>query len=191
MCIALLLLVQAFLLLQPTHTPSQKKAGTSAHFIIIMLTNVALTVGFAVIQYNKVKHNGEHFKSLHAYLGLTTYLVVQFQVLFGILQYFFPGLCFRRAEDAKALYKYHRITGYAVLLLFLATVVSATKTDFIKPSTFAFPWVLGASVALVLTIAAGIRPKKMSFRRQQQQQPQPQHATDDDDPGRPDSTRLA
>lgn len=134
-----------------------------------MFTNVLFSLGFLVIEVNKIRHSGKHFKSLHAVLGTITYLVLQLQLLLGVVQYFFPRIIFRKAEDGKKLYKYHRLVGYAVVLLLLATVVTATKTDFIKPAHFAFPWVLAASAALLVAIAAGIRPKKMSFRQQPQQ----------------------
>jgi uncharacterized membrane-anchored protein len=75
-----------------------------------------------VIEYNKISHNGTHFVSPHAILGLITYILTALQAVVGITQYFVPQL-YGGEANAKKLYKYHRVGGYVILLAMLATVV--------------------------------------------------------------------
>src|SRR3954462_9635343 len=54
----LLFLTQGILILQPTHTPQQKRQGTITHFTINNIGLDALIAGLVVIEYNKIAHNG-------------------------------------------------------------------------------------------------------------------------------------
>ncbi|KAA8575498.1 hypothetical protein EYC84_004651 [Monilinia fructicola] len=125
----LLVLTQGILILQPTHTPTQKHQGTLTHAGINALSGGLLVAGLVVIEVNKFAHNGTHFVSAHAILGLITYVLLLVQSLVGFTQYYTPSL-YGDISTAKSIYKYHRLSGYIVLLLFLATVSAATWTDF-------------------------------------------------------------
>ena len=63
---ALLVLTQGILILQPTHTATQKRQGTIAHAGINALSSSLLIAGLVVIEVNKFAHNGTHFESAHA-----------------------------------------------------------------------------------------------------------------------------
>ncbi|KAI4931267.1 hypothetical protein J4E85_003857 [Alternaria conjuncta] len=78
-----LLAIQAALVLQPTHTPEQKRAGTLAHFLFHALGASALTAGLIIIEMNKAGPGHEHFESAHARLGLTFYILVYIQAIRG------------------------------------------------------------------------------------------------------------
>ncbi|KAL3428202.1 cytochrome b561 [Phlyctema vagabunda] len=160
---ALLFLVQSILILQPTHTPGQKRQGTIAHFTLNNLTLDSLIAGLVVIEYNKFAHNGTHFVSPHAILGLITYIFLAIQALVGITAYFLPQL-YGSVDKAKSLYKYHRISGYLILVLMLATIAAATQTDFNKNAIHIRLWaVLVSSVLLLVGILPRIKKQKLGL----------------------------
>jgi hypothetical protein len=127
----LLVLTESILILQPTHTQAQKRKGTIIHFT---LNNLALDLLFAaliLIEYNKIKGGSQHFHSIHGILGSITYIFLAVQALVGFTAYFVPKL-YGGEDNAKSLYKWHRLSGYILLVLLLATVAAATQTDFNK-----------------------------------------------------------
>ncbi|KAG8528177.1 uncharacterized protein KY384_007094 [Bacidia gigantensis] len=127
----LLLTTQAILLLQPTHTPKQKRDGANVHGILNSLSVLTLIAALAVIEANKYKGGMAHLYSPHAILGLITYILFFLQAIVGITQYWFPSL-YGGEDNAKALYKYHRASGYVLILLSLIVVALATQTSFNK-----------------------------------------------------------
>ena len=122
-------LVQAILILQPTWTSAEKAIGQRAHASLNLLSFLLFTAGIAIIETNKIKNNGVHFHSVHGYLGVITGAVLLLQYTFGFLMWGVPGV-FGGAENAKALWKYHRISGYTLFPLLLATVITAVDTDY-------------------------------------------------------------
>lgn len=116
-----------------------------------------------MIEYNKFAHNGTHFESPHAILGLITYILTIIQAVVGITQYFVPQL-YGGVENAKKLYKYHRVGGYVILLTMLATVAAATQTDFNKNVLQIQLWaVIVAAVILLIGIVPRIRMHKFGW----------------------------
>lgn len=160
---AALFLIQGILVLQPTHTAKQKKDGTYTH---AALNDVALAIaiaGLVIIEYNKISHGGTHFVSSHAILGLVTYILLAIQAFVGITQYFTPGLYGGEAK-AKKLYKYHRVSGYVILVLMLATICAATQTDFNKNVLQMQLWaVVVASVIVVVGVFARVKKNKFGW----------------------------
>ena len=69
------------------------------------------------------------FTSAHGRLGLITYIVFVLQALVGLTQLWFPRL-YGSVDNAKAIYKYHRASGYLLVVFSLATVAAATQTGF-------------------------------------------------------------
>lgn len=127
----LLVLTQAILILQPTHTSTQKRSGTISHFVLNNLALDLLIAGLIVIEYNKIRGGTHHFESPHGILGLITYIFLAIQALVGFTAYFVPKL-YGGEDKAKSLYKWHRLSGYVLLVLMLATVTAATQTDYNK-----------------------------------------------------------
>ncbi|TAQ86236.1 hypothetical protein B7494_g5447 [Chlorociboria aeruginascens] len=158
---ALLVLVQGILILQPTHTATQKRQGTLTHFTLVNLAIDALIAGLVIIEYNKIAHNGIHFVSPHAILGLITYIFLLIQALVGFTTYFFPRL-YGSVDKAKSLYKWHRLSGYVILVLILATVTAATKTDYNIQTLDIKIWAVLISAVLIL-IGVFPRIKKQKF----------------------------
>ena len=145
----ILVLTQSILILQPTHTIKQKKQGTLSHFVLNSFGVDLLAAGLIVIEYNKFSHQGTHFVSAHAILGLITYILLAIQTLVGFTQYYVPRL-YGGVEKAKAVYKWHRLSGYVILTLSLATIAAATQTDFNKNVLHIKLWAILLSATLVL-----------------------------------------
>lgn len=69
--------------------------------------------------------------------------------------YFVPVL-YGGEDNAKKIWKYHRASGYLVLVLLLATVAAATQTDYNKFVLHIKLWAV--LVASILTLA-GVVPR--------------------------------
>ncbi|KAG9694041.1 hypothetical protein KCU95_g3174, partial [Aureobasidium melanogenum] len=152
---AILLFTQGVLILQPTHTQKQKKHGTWAHAGLNDLALACGIAGLVVIEYNKISHNGTHFVSPHAIMGLITYILILIQALVGFTQYFVPQI-YGGEENAKKLYKYHRVSGYIIFLMLLATVAAATQTGYNKNVLGIKLWAVLVAAAITLT---GVLPR--------------------------------
>lgn len=97
------------------------------HFILNNVALAAMVAAFIIIEYNKFDHGTVHFESIHGKLGLITYILLFIQALVGVTQYFLPRL-YGGKDQAKAIYKWHRLSGYVILTMMLATVCAATQT---------------------------------------------------------------
>ncbi|KAG7004872.1 hypothetical protein G7Y79_00023g054560 [Physcia stellaris] len=159
----ILLTTQAILVLQPTHTPKQKRTGTNIHAILNGTSVLTLLAGLIVIEYNKISHGGTHFESPHAIFGLITYIVFAIQAIVGITQYYFPSL-YGGIDNAKAVWKYHRMSGYVLLVLSFATVAAATETAFGKNTLELKLWaVIVASVVTLIGVLPRIKKQKLGL----------------------------
>ena len=145
----ILLATKAILVLQPTHTPSQKNLGTLVHATLNSFAFDALIAGLIIIEVNKFGHGGTHIESPHANLGLITNILVFIQVTVGITQLYVTWK-YGGVENAKRIYKWHRISGYIVLLMMLATVSAATQTDYNKDVLHIRLWTILLPAVLVL-----------------------------------------
>lgn len=159
----LLFITQAILVLQPTSTQKQKIAGAYTHSALNNIGVLLLIAGLVVIEYNKIKSNGKHFYSLHGRLGLVTYCLFAFQALVGLTVFFTPKL-YGSVANAKSLYKYHRMSGYLVLILGFATVAAATTTTFNKQTLHIQLWaVIVAALITLVGIVPRIKKTKLGF----------------------------
>jgi len=160
---AILLLTESILVLQPTHTATQKKSGTITHFALNQLALDALIAAFIIIEYNKFDHGAVHFTSVHGVLGLVTYILLLIQALVGFTAYFVPKL-YGGEDKAKSLYKWHRLSGYIVLILTLATVCAATQTDTGRDFLHLRLWaVLVSSVLILIGIIPRVKKQKFGL----------------------------
>ena len=67
-------------------------------------------------------------------------------------------------ENGKKIYKYHRMNGYLILLLSLATICAATQTGFNKSALHIQLWaVIVASVLVVAGIVPRMKKQKFGF----------------------------
>jgi len=158
---AILFLTESVLILQPTHTASQKRQGTLVHFFTNMVAIDLMIAAFVIIEYNKFSHDAVHFDSVHGKLGLTTYILLLIQSTVGFTQYFTPQL-YGGVDNANSIYKWHRLSGYVILTMMLATVCAATQTETGMITLDIKLWAVLVSSVLVLV---GVLPriKKQKF----------------------------
>lgn len=158
----LVLITQAILILQPTHTAHQKILGTHIHFVLNLLGVSCLLAGLTIIEINKGDH--PRFTSIHSRMGLVTYILIFLQALVGFVQFYIPKTVFGSVDTGKMIYKYHRMSGYAVLLLSLATVCAATQTEFNLTTIHIQLWaVIVAGVLVVAGVGSRIKKQKLGF----------------------------
>ncbi|KAF2257767.1 hypothetical protein CC78DRAFT_538282 [Lojkania enalia] len=161
----LLLVTQSQLILQPTHTPRQKRMGTIIHSTLNLLATLSLTAGFIVIEINKRPPGHDHFVSPHAFLGLIFYILIYLQAIVGFTMYLVPQL-YGGIEKAKSVWKYHRLSGYVVSLIGLATVCAATWTDYSLGFLYIQHWaVIVASVLVIMGVWPRIRLAKFGIKK--------------------------
>ena len=85
------------------------------------------------------------------------------QAFVGFTQYFVPQL-YGGESNAKKLYKYHRVSGYVILVLALATIIASTKTTFNTGVLHMQVWAVAvASVITALGVGARIKKHKLGF----------------------------
>ncbi|RYN62953.1 hypothetical protein AA0118_g5086 [Alternaria tenuissima] len=162
-----LLAIQAALVLQPTHTPEQKRSGTIAHFLFHAVGASALTAGLIIIEMNKAGPGHAHFESAHARLGLTFYILVYIQAIVGFTQYYVPQL-YGSVDNAKSVYKYHRMAGYVIAVLGLATICAATWTTYNLNVGGIQHWaVIVASVLVLVGVVPRIRLSKFGIKTEE------------------------
>ena len=77
---ALIMVTNALLLLQPTHTPEQKRVGAVMHGLLNSLALASFTAAVIIIIYNKAAHEADHFTTAHGGIGLITYILLVIQV---------------------------------------------------------------------------------------------------------------
>ncbi|KAJ5132839.1 Cytochrome b561 eukaryote [Penicillium atrosanguineum] len=158
----LLLQIQAALILQPTTTPQQKLRGTRVHYSIQLVSIICFLAAFTVIEVNKGDH--PHFASPHGILGLLTVIFIVLQALVGVVQFFLSATVLGSVENGKRIYKYHRWTGYILLLLESTTVVAATRTSY-NLAVIGIPtWAVFIALLVTLSgIGARVKPHKLGL----------------------------
>ncbi|KAI1328616.1 eukaryotic cytochrome b561-domain-containing protein [Xylariaceae sp. FL0255] len=153
--LGVLVLLQSILVLQPTHTGSQKQVGQKIHAGLNLLAFATFIVGVVVIEVNKFKSNGPHFHSVHGYLGVITSIWILVQYLVGFTMFGIPAL-YGGEANAKKIWKYHRMSGYVLLLLMMATVTSAVETDYNKNVLGLKLW---AMIVIFVIMILGVYPR--------------------------------
>jgi len=160
---AIVFAIQAVLILQPTHSPEQKRLGTYYHAGFWTIALGAFYASLIVIEVHKANNGLGHFESSHAILGVITYVLFFIQAFVGVTQYFFPGL-YGGVDNAKSLYKYHRVSGYVILTLTIVNVVLAAETYYAGKILGLKLW---ATILGVVLVAVGLVPRikkqKMKF----------------------------
>lgn len=131
---------------------------------MFLTANLLFIAGLTIVEVNKATQHQPRFQSPHAILGLTTYICIFLQALVGVAQYFLPAQIFGSVQNGKRVYKYHRVSGYVVLLLQLATIAAATQTTFNREAWHVRLWtVLVAALLVVAGVGARIKKHKMAF----------------------------
>lgn len=152
------LLVLAILILQPTSSlvPEAKRRARAWHGILQGLSAACFVAGVGVIEANKVVNAGEHFHSAHGVLGAVSGVVLGVQYLFGVVMWLAPGVVGVGEERARGWWRWHRYSGYGVLVLLTGTVVSAAATPYVAGVLEVKFWTVVLAGVLVLV---GVFPR--------------------------------
>lgn len=163
--LGVLTLVQSILILQPTHTPEQKRVGQWTHASLNLFAFLVLTAGVVIIEYNKFSSNGQHFHSVHGYLGVISSIVLLLQYFVGFTMWAVPQL-YGGVENAQSVWKYHRWSGYLILVLLLATVISATQTPYNENVLKMKLWATALlSVIILIGVFPRVQLQKLGLKR--------------------------
>ena len=112
---------------------------------------------------NKASHPETRFQSTHGKIALAVYILLVIQFLVGAAQFYFPGLL-GGVDNAKAIYKYHRISGYLILALTLIAICFTVETGFNQNVLHMRLWaVVVASVLVVIGVVPRIKKAKLGF----------------------------
>jgi uncharacterized membrane protein len=117
---------------------------------------MALIAGLTIIEMNKASHPETRFRSAHGIMGLITYILIFSQALAGFVQFYIPRQILGSVDRGKAIYKYHRMSGYLILVMALATICAATQTTF-NAAVLHIKW-WGVLIADILVLA-GVPPR--------------------------------
>lgn len=86
------------------------------------------------------------FIRFHGKLGLFVFIYLFVQMVFGIIIAFCPAQAFGTVEKGKNLWKYHRRTGYVLILLVWVEAQFGVRADYMynnlySPHLLWFHWV--------------------------------------------------
>jgi len=166
--LAVLCFTYGILTLQPTSQPKTKAAGLQRHQTAMLTGLPSILLGTSAMVYYKGSHGAPHFTTWHGTFGILTvsWLVVQFSL--GAASVWFEGAAFGGANKAKLVWKYHRLSGYILLLLLLTTVnlgggwsawVSEHSVHAVRFVAYTM-----APLVILVSLYSRIRPSKMRFK---------------------------
>lgn len=117
--LTLLLLAQSVLVLQPTSQarPQEKRAAFQVHQLVNILVLVAISVGSAIMFY--LHHPAGHWQSWHGVLGAALTVWLWLQAVLGAASVWGGGKALGGEAKAKGWWKWHRLSGYVLLPLFI------------------------------------------------------------------------
>ncbi|KAF8319991.1 hypothetical protein DL93DRAFT_2108080 [Clavulina sp. PMI_390] len=112
------------LLLQPipSTAPKLKRQGLQLHQIVQLVGLLSIAGGSTLMIVNKIDHGAAHFTTWHGKFGLISIIWILFQVLAGGASVWFGGRLVGGKAKGKALWKYHRISGYLLFTFLLITI---------------------------------------------------------------------
>ncbi|KAN0059849.1 hypothetical protein ACQY0O_008423 [Thecaphora frezii] len=165
--LALVLLVQSILVLQPTTQAdaAAKKRAFEVHQLLNLGLSLPLfTAGATIMWYLHDQPNAAHFISWHGILGTVAVSWAWLQAAVGAASVWFDGRLLGGPNKAKALWKWHRLSGYLLLPLFFAVAcLGIAETTWAKNnSSQTFRAVVGmtlATAAVLLIIR--LKPSKL------------------------------
>jgi len=119
--LAVAVFAYGILTLQPTtmSQPQAKARGFARHQMAMFYIGFPLiSAGSLAIIYNKYSREAAHFTSWHGTLGIIALAWMLLQIAVGGASAWRGGI----GRNPKALYKYHRASGYGLLTLFLVVI---------------------------------------------------------------------
>lgn len=163
----ILLLLQAIIVLQrttPSHAEEKNQAFTAHQWINLLLVLPLFTAGASIMWYLHSPDN--HFISYHGILGTTVVAAAWIQAALGAASVWWKGKLVGGENRGKRLWKWHRLSGYVLVALFLVTaalgVVETTwgqgKSGMLQKGGVVVGLAL-AAFALLIRVQRGKLPK--------------------------------
>ncbi|TFK67906.1 hypothetical protein BDN72DRAFT_842503 [Pluteus cervinus] len=166
--LALTLFTYGILTLQPTSQPKSKVAGFNRHQAAILYVGLpCITLGTGAVIFNKWINNKTHFTTWHGTLGIIAIAWLSIQIALGGGSVWFGGATFGGGAKAKAVWKYHRVSGYVLfpLLMYTAHLGGAWSfwgEKYANAGIRAIAYTV-APLVLVISVFTRIRLTKMKF----------------------------
>jgi hypothetical protein len=166
--LSLSLFSYGILTLQPTSQPETKKAGLARHQVAILFFGFpAIILGASSMIYTKYTHRAPHFTSWHGRFGLVAVIWIVLQISVGAGSVWFGGTLFGGGAKAKAIYKYHRLSGYVLFSWLLVTVhLAGAWSIWMVDHTAFVTSVIAYTIApaiVFISVYARVRTSKMRF----------------------------
>ncbi|TKY85400.1 hypothetical protein EX895_005562 [Sporisorium graminicola] len=166
---AILLLLQAIVVLQRTTAsqPSAKKSAFTAHqWLNLLLVLPLFTAGASIMWYLHDAPTSAHFISYHGILGTAVVVAAWAQAALGAASVWWKAKLVGGENRGKALWKWHRLSGYVLVALFLATAaLGVLETTWAQQKASALQktavvlGLVGATAALVGRVQKSKLPK--------------------------------
>lgn len=122
--LAILMLLQAIIVLQrttPTNQQEKKSRFSNPSTYQPLLVLPLFTVGASIMYYLHDQPGTSHWISYHGILGTLCVVVAWIQAALGAASIWWKGKLVGGENRGKALWKYHRLSGYVLVGLFLLT----------------------------------------------------------------------
>ncbi|TDL22715.1 hypothetical protein BD410DRAFT_788002 [Rickenella mellea] len=166
--LAVLLFGAGILTLQPTSKsdPDGKRNGLRRHQIFNFGLGLPFIIAGSTLMFvNKQLHGAPHFTTWHSTFGAISFVWVIVQVIIGAASAWFGGAAFGGESNAKRVYKYHRLSGYLLLVSLLFTAgLAGIWSDWVVQHTSKVLRVAVYGIAPFFAIVAvflRIRPHKL------------------------------
>jgi len=147
--------------------PKIKVVGLQCHQIAMLAGLTSILLGTTAMLTYKGSHGAPHFTSWHGTFGLITVSWLVLQSALGAGSVWFDGAAFGGGHKAKLVWKYHRLSGYILLLCLLVTVnlggawsswTSSNSAYIVRLVAYTL-----APLGILASIYSRVRPSKMKF----------------------------
>ncbi|KAJ7286051.1 hypothetical protein C8J57DRAFT_1286589 [Mycena rebaudengoi] len=166
--LSLFLFTYGIITLQPTSQPKTKAAGLVRHqYAMLGVAFPLIFVGTFSVWYNKSVEGKKHFYTWHGRFGIGAMAWIVVQILLGGGSVWFGGAAFGGGSKAKALWKYHRLSGYILFaLLFCTAHLGGAWSNWgmkFSPLVIRIIAFAIAPIACLAGVYARVRTSKMKF----------------------------
>jgi len=166
--LAIVMFTYGILTLQPTSQPTTKAAGLERHQLVILFLGFpAFCMGILSIICKKWPYADDYVLSWHGTFGYISLCWIVLQILGGGGSVWFGGAAFGGGAKAKAIWKYHRVSGYILLPLLLLTLHFGGARSTWAAAKISFPIRMTiytlAPALLLISVYSRSRSNKMQF----------------------------